>query len=99
MGKYKTAIIYGYLSAYKLTGWEEQQQFRVMDELFNLEKELGAIRSVIDIVKDKFESVSNDRTKEKIQIKIKPVIKPPPGAEGEEKKEEEEPQENKGNLL
>ena len=100
MGKYKTAIIYGYLSAYKLTGWEEQQQFRVMDELFNLEKELGAIRSVIDIVKDKFELVLNNRTPEKIKIKIKPVVKLSPGVEGEEKKEEnEEPQENKGNVL
>ena len=71
-----------------------------MDELFNLEKELGAIRSVIDIVKDKFELVLNNRTPEKIKIKIKPVVKLSPGVEGEEKKEEnEEPQENKGNVL
>jgi len=93
-GKYQIAFIYGYLSSYKLKGWEEMQQFRVMDELFLLEKEVGQIMSIINITQGDFESVENHRVAEKLRIKVKPQAKLK--SEEEEKKEEEEVQDNRG---
>jgi adenylate kinase len=96
-GKYQTAFVYGYLSSYKLKGWEEMQQFRVMDELFALEKEVGEIKSIINITQGDFESVENDRVAEKLEVKVK--SQPKPISEEEEKKEEEEVQDIRGNIY
>eukprot|EP00826_Nyctotherus_ovalis_P030639 TRINITY_DN2445_c0_g2_i1.p1 TRINITY_DN2445_c0_g2~~TRINITY_DN2445_c0_g2_i1.p1 ORF type:complete len:741 (-),score=248.26 TRINITY_DN2445_c0_g2_i1:325-2547(-) len=98
-GKYQTAFISGYLSAYKLKGWEATQEFRVMDELFALEKEVGQIKSVVSIVRGCFESVENDRVAEKLEVRAKPP--PKPAGEEEEKKEEAEEVQDKigGNSL
>jgi len=67
-GKYQIAIINGYLNSHKLKGYEEKQDFRAMDELFAIEKEIGQIKGVINLTKSICEDIENDRIPQEISV-------------------------------
>ncbi len=86
-------VISGYLAAHKLKSWEEKQEFRAMDELFAIEKEVGTIHSVLNLTKKEYEDIESDR------VAVKPYVKPvseiakPPAEKKEEGEAEKQPEE------
>ena len=86
-------VINGFLNAHKLESWEEKQEFRAMDELFAIEKEIGQVRTVINFTKNAYEEFEDDRVPEKPEPKVKPAAKsekPKEDAEGSPEKTGEE---------
>ena len=92
-------VLEGILNSHKLLHKEDRLEVRPMDELFVLDKEIGAIRSIISFTKEEYDKTEEDRKAEfpppkpVVQVEVKKV------STEDEPQEEAPPEEERTHPL
>lgn len=92
-------VVLGLINSQKLLMKEDQLGDRAMDELFAVEKELGAINSILNITKGDYDSTEDVRKSEFLEkppekVEVKKELK-----EGEEPEPEPEPEPDEEGMI
>eukprot|EP00831_Metopus_contortus_P046645 TRINITY_DN374_c0_g1_i5.p1 TRINITY_DN374_c0_g1~~TRINITY_DN374_c0_g1_i5.p1 ORF type:complete len:314 (-),score=80.26 TRINITY_DN374_c0_g1_i5:42-983(-) len=79
-------VIDGFVNSHKLKNLEDREELRPMDELFAVDKEIGEIKTMLNLTREEYDKVEDDRVPEKPEKIEKPVEK----EEDKENKDETE---------